>query len=363
MSSANPTPQTLTAKVSTVLNHEGFPHHGFTALTTPVSIHLYEAWLANGYQGEMQYLERHLEQKRSPESLLPRAQSAIVVTQNYVPHPAPAPAWPVADQLWIASYARGRDYHHFLKEGLERVIRSLKAQFPGEEFVCFADSSPVLERDLAARAGLGWIGKNTCLLSRDRGSLFLIGEIYTTLAFETAQLQTRDHCGSCTRCLEICPTGALVNPRELDARKCISYLTIESREVPDVHLREKIGGWFFGCDLCQTVCPWNQKVYSRERLQALHPEPNSDRQALIRDLSWILSSSHRGLEKAFRGTPLLRAGGFGLKRNALIVCANLGIIECLGEVEKLIERENENEASNKKLLELARWTRDQLSAK
>jgi epoxyqueuosine reductase len=331
---------------------EGFEQFGFAELSTPVSIGIYEEWLKKGYQGEMSYLERHLPEKREPEKLLRAARSAIVLTKNYVPHPEPRKESPVSEALRTAAYARGRDYHHFLKERLERVMAQLREMHPQETFVAFTDSAPVLERDLASRAGLGWIGKNTCLLSRQEGSLFFIAEIYTTLSLPAAKLSPHDHCGTCTRCLDACPTGALVAPRELDARKCISYLTIESREIPDESLRSKMGDWFFGCDICQTVCPWNIKVH-KESLAALSSEDSKS--ALVADLRFILTSPNRALERAFAGTPLSRAGGVGLKRNALVVAANKDCAELIPEIETFLEHE--------KLGELAAWALRTLAPK
>ncbi len=344
----------LSSEIEALAVAEGFEQVGIAELSTPLTIGIYEQWLKRGFQGEMSYLERHLEEKREPQRLLKRARSAIVVTKNYVPHPEPVENFPLSSSTRVASYARGRDYHHFLKARLERVIAALKARYPDEEFVCFTDSSPVLERDLAKRAGLGWFGKNTCLLSREHGSLFFIAEIYTTLAKpEVARLEVHDHCGTCTRCLDACPTGALKAPRELDARLCISYLTIESRDVPAEPLRTQIGPWLFGCDICQTVCPWNLRLVKKGERPAAQPSLN-DREELVRDLRFLLASSNRSLEKAFRGTAMSRAGGFGLKRNALIVAANSVAIELKPEIEAL--------SLDPKLGDLARWALTKISS-
>lgn len=343
-----------TAEIASILEDENLEHYGFAELKTPVSIALYEDWLARGFQGEMRYLERHLPEKREPERLMKRARTAIVVILDYLPHPEPvAKTHPRRELkgLRIAAYARGRDYHYFLRERLDRVIEKLKRLAPEEEFRAFTDSAPVLERDLAARAGLGWVGKNTCLLNRKKGSLFFIAEIYTTLALNVAKIEQRDHCGTCTRCLEACPTGALVSPRTLDARLCISYLTIESRRIPPPELREKIGDWFFGCDECQIVCPWNIKIHGREKLESLHPQ-KENRQVLLEDLRFILTASSRELERVFAGTPLTRAGGWGLKRNALIVAANSRISELREEIQTL--------TTHPKLGELASWALERL---
>lgn len=338
----------LLARLSAHVQEIGFAQFGFAELTTPISIGLYEEWLAKGYQGEMTYLARHLEDKKNPVRLLKRARSAIVVTENYVPHPSSKDDWPLSNSTRVAAYARGVDYHHFLKEKLTRLIDKLKTEFPDDEFVSFTDSGPVLERDLAARAGLGWVGKNTCLIHRKEGSLFFIAEIYSSLTLPVAQIEIHDHCGTCTRCLDACPTGALKAPRELDARRCISYLTIESRENPPEELRASIGDWLFGCDICQTVCPWNIKAKGREALSSLEPSRDEQgRSELIQDLRFLLTSPNRALERAFQGTPLFRSGGVGLKRNALIVTGNLVLHELEDSVRALSE--------HPKLGELAQW--------
>lgn len=342
-------------KIDQILQEESLPRWGLAKLKTPFSFALYEDWIKKGYHGEMAYLERHLPEKKDPKLLMKRASSAIVITTNYLPHPESEETkirWPLSGSAKVASYAQGRDYHHFLKARLARVIEKLKCLAPNEEFASFTDSSPVLERDLAARAGLGWIGKNTCLISRGSGSLFFISEIYTSIDFQVAELPVTDHCGTCTRCLDACPTGALVAAKELDARKCISYLTIESREVAQEPLREKIGSWLFGCDICQTVCPWNIKFHGAEKIKALENQCG-DRKALIEDLCYILSSSNRALERAFLGTPLARAGSFGLKRNAIVIAANQNVFEVTQLIEKLLD--------DKKLGDLANWALKKIS--
>jgi epoxyqueuosine reductase len=226
----------------------------------------------------------------------------------------------------------------------------------------FTDSGPVLERDLAARAGLGFVGKNTCLIDRKKGSLFFIAEIYTTLTLPIAKIDPdevkKDFCGTCTRCIDACPTGALIAPKDLDARLCISYLTIESRKTVPPELRNKIGDWLFGCDICQIVCPWNIKAHGSVLLNSFSTEsqePGERDTALTQDLRYLLTTSSRQLERDFAGTPLARAGGFGLKRNALVVIANRRIETLLKEVEALLP--------HPKLGELAQWTLLELQKK
>lgn len=346
MSRASPYPISRD-QIGEILQSEGITRFGVVELETPFSIELYEAWLKEERHGEMAYLERHLPFKRNPTLLVPHAKSAIVMAIDYIPHPEPLETLPKG--LKIAAYAQGRDYHSFIREKLQKVIEQLMAMTDGNHvFTAFTDSSPVLERDLAARAGLGWIGKNTCLISRKEGSFFFIAEIYTSLEFAPlAEVKIHDHCGTCTRCVDACPTSALDRDRKsLDARKCISYLTIESQELAPEGLRSKIGDWFFGCDICQSVCPWNVKAHGRERLHQ-SSQTSEIPQTLEDDLRVILNSSNREIERRFHSTPLARAGGFGLKRNAITVAANLCLHALVPEIEKYSEHE--------KLGELARW--------
>ncbi|WP_331340682.1 tRNA epoxyqueuosine(34) reductase QueG [Bdellovibrio sp.] len=335
------------------LSDLGFSHFGFSSLSKPLSFEFYESWIKEGLHGDMQYLEDHAPIKQTPQKKWPRAQSALVFAIPYYPHPESKKDFPLKSAR-VSLYAQGFDYHFWFKERMQKLCSLLQTQFPEEEFIAFTDSSPVLERDLAKRAGLGWVGKNTCLIHPKKGSLFFIGEIYTSLQMETELAPLPDFCGTCTRCIEACPTGALIEPHKMDARKCISYLTIESRTVPPVELREKIGDWFFGCDICQTVCPWNQKIFkgqlATEPILALNDEQSN---SLTEDLRYILTSSGKRLEKDFWGTPLARAGSFGLKRNALVVVGNKQISCLKNEVESLVNHE--------RLGELATWALSRLS--
>ncbi|HEY1079777.1 MAG TPA: tRNA epoxyqueuosine(34) reductase QueG [Bdellovibrio sp.] len=333
----------------------GFSQFGYSSLNKPLSFEFYKHWLSEGLHGDMSYLAEHADIKETPQQKWPRARSALVFAMPYYPHPEKLTTFPLR-QARISLYAQGADYHLWFKERMGKLCAKLQELFPEEEFLPMTDSSPVLERDLAHRAGLGWVGKNTCLIHPKKGSLFFIGEIYSSLSLQTEYTPLPDFCGTCTRCIDICPTGALVEPRKMDARKCISYLTIESRKVPDEKLRTHIGDWLFGCDLCQTVCPWNQKVFkgqlSTEKSLSLSA---AEEDALIADLKYILTSSGKRLGKDFLGTPLARAGSFGLKRNALIVVANRNLQSLKKEAAALQEHE--------KLGELAQWTCRQLELK
>jgi epoxyqueuosine reductase len=325
-----------------------FPHWGLIPLKNPLSIQHYEKWLDQDWHGDMKYLAEHLPMKKSPQQHFPDMHSVLVVTQAYVPHPKPVKIFP---GLRLAQYAQGEDYHHWFKNKLKKMAAQLKQNFPEAQFLCFTDSAPVLERDLAFQSGLGWIGKNTCLIDKNRGSLFFIGEIYTSLKLENKIELAADHCGSCNRCIEACPTGAIESPKNLNATKCISYWTIESRKIPPPELRQKIGDWFFGCDICQTVCPWNEKVFGKTAMAPMTAEFLND--DVENDLRWILNQSHREISRRFEAQPLERARPLGLKRNALYVIGNRGLKALRPEVEKL--------TSDEKLGELAKWALDRLN--
>lgn len=329
--------------VKHILQQHSIAHYGFAPLTRPLSMDIYKSWLEEGLNADMDYLSKHFEKKETPQLLAPRGKSAIVFTTAY---PNRSDDFPL-QHLKIAKYAQGQDYHYWLKQKVEAVCKDLKTLFPQEEFLGFTDSSPVLERDLAFQAGLGWFGKNSCILSRSEGSYFLIAEIYSSLSLTSELPLSPDHCGTCNRCVEACPTNALLDNRTLDAGKCISYWSIEAKSTPPPELAKNFSSWFFGCDICQDVCPWNNKVYGKPQ------EPEFDRSAVINELRWVLTSSNKELERAFKETPLLRARGRGLKRNALLVIANEQLYELKSAVESFLP--------HKELGPLAQWVMTALS--
>ncbi len=330
----------------------GFSHFGIAELSRPMSFDIYQQWLDENLHGDMGYLAAHSPIKETPQKQWPDAKTAIVFAMPYFPHPEKKSDFPIK-QARLSLYSQGYDYHFWFRQKMRDLCDLLKTEHPNEEFICFTDSTPILERDLAYRAGLGWVGKNTCLIDPKKGSLFFIGEIITTLKITSEAKPVHDFCGNCTRCMDICPTQALITPKKMDARKCISYLTIESRKTPPLELREKMGDWLFGCDLCQTVCPWNQKAFKNQlSIETTQSLTSSQESNLVADLKYILTSSGKKLEKDFYGTPLARAGSFGLKRNALIIVANRKIKELELEVQALLE--------NSKLQELVQWTLEKL---
>jgi epoxyqueuosine reductase len=307
------------SEVKRIALEEGFDRAGIARLTPSSTAGAFTRWLADGRQAGMAYLERHLEIREDPRLLFDGARSILCVAMQYFPRtgeeaPDPESIWPR-----VARYARGEDYHRFLRAALKRVAARIEERFPGAGTRACVDTAPLLEREWAARAGLGAIGKNTNLLHPEGGSWFLLGEVLLTLDLAPDE-PVADLCGECTRCLDACPTGALTAPYELDSRRCISYWTIEHRgEIPEP-MRDKLAGWLFGCDICQEVCPWNrQAAPSGNGGFATPPE----RRGL--DLARLLETPVEELRESLRRTPLLRPGVEGLRRNArLLVAAGPG---------------------------------------
>lgn len=264
-----------------------------------------DQWLARGYGGTMRYLHRQAARRKEPQRILPEARSVIVVLDNYFSRESQDGAGPK-----VAKYARGRDYHLDLVERLDHLTLWLREN--GASFSrVFADAGPVPERELAQRAGLGWIGKNTMLIRPGTGSFFFIGSIFTDLALPPDLPFEADRCGSCTRCLDACPTEAFVAPRVLDATRCISYLTIEYRGAFDEEMQRKLEGWAFGCDICNDVCPWNISFAEPTGNPAYRSRPLPDRS----DPDFYERLSEDEFARHFGDTPLSRPGLNGMRRN------------------------------------------------
>lgn len=291
--------------------HElGFDPVGVTTLGPVESYGAFANWLEKGYAGEMSYLPRGAEKRRDTRSPFPAARSAIVVGLDYGgKQPAGS----------IARYARGDDYHDVMLERLTGLHRWIEHECGrGVSGKAYVDTGPILERDLAQRAGLGWVGKNTMLINPGRGSFFFLGALLMDLDLDPDPPFQADRCGTCTRCLDACPTGAFVAPRVMDATRCISYLTIEHRSDIAAELQPLIGGQLYGCDICQDVCPWNVR-FARElgdpglaaRPENVEPDPAE-----------LLALTDEEFRERFRGSPIKRARKSGLTRNAAIAVAN-----------------------------------------
>jgi epoxyqueuosine reductase len=314
-----------------------------------------QEWLARGYAGEMKYLSDA--RRADPQTAMPGVQSMIVCALTYnTEHARTAKAWVGLDDAtetrgprgWISRYAWGNDYHDVLREKLELMLHELRAHYPQPfEARIYADTGPVNERVLAKHAGLGWLGKNTLLLNERIGSFFFLGIILTTLDLQPtlgiSALPPADRCGTCRKCIDACPTDALVEPYVMDARKCISYLTIELRGPIPEHLREPMGHHIFGCDVCQDVCPWNRHVpvtYAKEfqprcftpataRAVAQPEETNLQKRSGVSHealfsprLEWLASLSQSDFTEMFRGSPIKRTKWQGLIRNVCIALGN-----------------------------------------
>ncbi len=268
----------------------GFSLTGITSTDTPDHFGVFEAWLAAGYHADMKYLSRAdtVAKRKQPKELMPECKSIICLA---FPYPNANFLQPNENQLTsrIASYAWLPDYHLtipiLINEFIERIENKLGRNI---NYKAFTDSAPILERDIAQRAGLGWIGKNSCLIHPDQGSFFLLAEVFTDIELEIDQPLLADRCGSCTRCLEACPTHCILPDRTIDANRCISYLTIENKGPIPRDLRKYTGNWVFGCDICQMVCPWNRIRGGNTDYQVL---PSTEMQQLLPDTIDELSLS------------------------------------------------------------------------
>lgn len=279
-----------------------------------------EAWLAKDYHGEMSYMTAHGEKRSRPEQLISGTTRVISARMDYLPtdtrrmETLRSPL-----QAYISRYALGRDYHKLIRKRLSRLIDRIIAAVGTDEysFRAFTDSAPVLEKAMAENSGLGWIGKNTLLLNRSAGSWFFLGEIYTDLPIPMDQIESFSHCGSCTACLDICPTSAFTGPYQLDARRCISYLTIECKSSIPNELRPLMGNRVFGCDDCQLVCPWN-RFENRTNEADFHPRQGLEDAELIGLFNW---SRDEFLNKT-EGSAIRRAGYDCWLRNIAIALGN-----------------------------------------
>lgn len=277
------------------------------------------SWLAAGRHGDMAYMARHGRRRARPAELLPGTLRVISARMDYWPgEAAPAEAVLADPRLgYVSRYALGRDYHKLLRRRLQRLAERIAAEIGPFGYRAFVDSAPVLEKALATRAGLGWIGKHTNLIDRDAGSWFFLGELYTDLPLPVDPPQPSGHCGSCRACLEVCPTGAIVAPYELDARRCISYLTIELPGPIPVELRPLIGNRVYGCDDCQLCCPWNRFATASAEGD-FAPRHDLDAPALTALLAWSEAEFLRRTE----GSPIRRIGHERWLRNVAVALGN-----------------------------------------
>jgi epoxyqueuosine reductase len=249
----------LAAQIRQLAREVGFDLVGICSAAESARRDYFRQWLDQGRHGTMDYLLRRFEERMDPSVYLPGAKSVICVAMNYHVPLEEAPGVDAAEHGRIARYALGDDYHEHFKPRLFQLADLIRQQAPDAETRCCVDTAPVAEKELAARAGIGWVGKHTCIINESAGSWLLLGEVMTTLELPADEPGV-DRCGTCRRCIDACPTAAITAPYQLDARRCISYLNIEHRGEIASELQSKLGAWVFGCDICQEVCPWNAKA-------------------------------------------------------------------------------------------------------
>lgn len=319
-----PEPLLSTSSVKNAIKAEaerlGFLLAGVTTPDTPQSFPAFERWLGLGMQAGMGYLssERSLLARRDPAVLLPEVKSILVLAYPYA-DPASVPGSPFDPTGRVAAYAWGRDYHLVLPPLFESIAGYISAA-AGRDLTwkAFTDSAPILERDLAVRAGLGWIGRNTCLIHPLRGSYFFLAELFLDLELEPDKPFTMDYCGACRRCIDACPTHAILEDRTLDSGRCISYLTIENLAGIPADFVGSLEGWIFGCDLCQMVCPWNIRFAGAPAGEVLESVP-AEAYVLLEQ---VLGLDEAAFRREFAGRPHLRPKRRGWLRNALALISN-----------------------------------------
>jgi len=310
----------------------GFDLVGVAPAVRPDGVDALRHWLASDYCGEMQYMPRREEAYSHPDHVLPAVRSLVIVGLNYFTQDQDRPIDQAIPR--IARYARGSvDYHDLLRGRLKQLAAFLHERRRGCRTRGVIDTAPLLERDFAQRAGLGWFGKNTMLINRQVGSWLFLAALLTDVELTPDESHHSSHCGTCTRCLDACPTDAFVEPYVLDARRCISYLTIELRDQPiPLELREGMGDWIFGCDVCQDVCPWNRKAPQTEVAELI---PVS-----TPDMATLLAMSEQDFQARFRKTPLDRPGHSGVVRNAAIAAGNSGDVAFIPALQKCAASED-----------------------
>lgn len=314
----------------------GFSLFG-TSPVKPLSADRYLEWLRQGHHAGMKYLARpdHLSKRIDPHLIYAPAQTALVFAFSY-----PAPYCEINNHLTgrIASYAWHLDYHTVIRARLDSLSVKLQAKMTGIHFSpAFTDSAPILERDLALQAGIGWFGKNSCLINPKIGSTFFLAVLFCDLEMEPITPIHNDYCGCCKRCITICPTGCIQNDRTINAARCISYLTIEHKDLIPQELRSKMGNWIFGCDLCQQVCPWNERFAPRQVDPAFSPLPDFTLPELITELQL----SQEAFEHKFQNSPIRRPHRRGYLRNVAIALGNSHDSAGIAALQAVLQNEAE----------------------
>jgi len=343
-------PKDLKERIKVKARELGFILAGVTLPEPPAHYTTFENWLAQGHHGTMNYLaeERSRLRRADPKQILPECRSILVLATAY---PSPGGRGQgEGENIFtgnIASYARGADYHDILPARMKELVQFIEQQVGGPvKNRWYTDTGPILERDLAQRAGIGWIGRNTCLINPKQGSYFLLSEIFLDLMLEPDPPFITDHCGTCTRCIQACPTDCILPNRTLDATRCISYLTIELKEDIPLELREEIGDWVFGCDICQQVCPWNRFA----------PEGDSafDSKTPLPSLTEELTLTPQAFNGRFKLSPVKRAKRRGYLRNVAVALGNTADMHALPVLQ------NAQNDEERMIREHAQWAIEQI---
>lgn len=343
----------ISALVKATAAEAGFELAGIAGVRQFPELAQFENWVAAGHAGDMKYLEARDEagnlKRASLQSAVPWARSVIVCAINY------NPARPYSNQVhgtqqgWISRYAWAEeDYHESVMRRLQTVEQKLRASAPDVQTRCYVDTGPLVERVYAKYAGVGWIGKNTCIIHQKQGSWLFLGVILTSLEL-SPDIPAPDRCGTCTRCIEACPTDAIIAPYQLDANRCIAYLTIEKRGAIPEELRDGVGRHVFGCDICQDVCPWNRKAPV-----TMAPEFQAREELVNPALDWLAELTAGEFQQKFRHSALRRTKRNGLRRNAAIAMGNSGNRDFLPLLEDLTNDEDPA------IAEHARWSAGKL---
>lgn len=323
---------TLVSRIKAEAAKLGFAACGIVPATDdPLRAERLEQWLAEGNHGSMEWMETRYEHRKGPQSLWPAARSVIALGMSYAPAADPLALAEAKDRARISVYAQGADYHDVVKRALKALAGWIVSEVPSSEVKVFVDTAPVMEKPLGEAAGIGWQGKHTNLVSRSHGSWLFLGAIYTTLELprDVAEI---DHCGSCRACLEICPTAAFPAPYKLDARRCISYLTIENKGPIPREFRKAIGNRIYGCDDCLAACPWNK--FAQEGREAKLAARNELRAPSLSELARLDDAAFRAL---FTKSPVKRIGRDRFLRNVLIAIGNSGDAALAAEARRLLD--------------------------
>jgi epoxyqueuosine reductase len=317
MSNTNPDFQQLAADIKNWGKSLGFQQIGITDIDLSSYEERFHAWLAAGFQGEMHYMSQHGSKRYRPAELIPGTVRIISTRMDYLPPDTDIPKVLQNPALgYISRYALGRDYHKLIRKRLSALAGKISFHVNTSGYRAFADSAPVLEKPLAEKAGLGWIGKHTNLINRQAGSWFFLGEIYTNLPLPIDE-PVKNHCGTCSACIDVCPTQAIVGPYQLDARRCISYLTIELRDAIPVEFRSMIGNRIYGCDDCQLVCPWNRFAKPTDE-KDFHPRHGLTSPALVDLFAW----TEKDFLQKTEGSAIRRIGHESWLRNIAVALGN-----------------------------------------